>query len=208
MWGKLHDTPCWYRLVRMVGIVLFSGLFYLRLKGCGHIPLEGGVLLVSNHRSYLDPIVLTFVTRRRVNFMAKEELFRNPVFGYIIRKFGAFPLKRASFDRWAFVHAVELLRDGKVLAMFCEGTRSKSGHMGKLREGPLRVARRAGVPIAPVVIQGTGRVLPRGSRFPRMGTISVAVGNLLSTDELEEGEKIGVLVDRLRTEMIKLGASE
>jgi 1-acyl-sn-glycerol-3-phosphate acyltransferase len=208
MWRRLEDTPYWYRLVRMIGLVLFSVLFGLKREGYRHIPLRGGVLLVSNHQSYLDPIVVTFATGRRVNFMAKEELFHNPIFAYIIRKFGAFPLKRTAFDRGAFVHAVQLLREGKVLAVFGEGTRSKSGHLGALREGPVRIARRAGVPIAPVVISGTGRVLPPGSRFPRGGTISLRVGSLLPTSEPKEGKAVAVFVEELRERMVELGVGE
>lgn len=204
------ETPWWYSLLWLIGLVIFSSLFNLRREGKDRIPRKGAVVIAANHRSYLDPIVLALLVPRRMNFMAKEELFRSPIFGYLITKLGAFPLKRGKMDKAAYKRALQVLKEGKILILFPEGTRSRTGRLGKLREGPVRMALYSQVPLIPVVIKGTEKVLPPGAKFIRRGKIKIKVGEpLFFSQFFEKGEeKIKIILQKLRESMIAMGADE
>lgn len=149
--------------------VFLGGIFriFFRLRGYGqeNIPKTGPVVIAGNHISYLDPPMIGAVATRRVNFMAKEELFV-PIIGPIFRNLGAFPVKRGGADRAAIKHGIELLENEKVLAIFPEGTRSKTGKLGKLEPGALMMAAKVRAPIVPTAIIGSdikraGKIWPK-----------------------------------------------
>jgi len=206
----MKETPLWYSLLWVTGFIIFKLFFCLKIKGKNKVPKKGGALIVANHRSYLDPIVLALLIPRKMNFMAKEELFHNQAFGYLITKLGAFPLKREKMDKRAYLKALEVLKEGKILVLFPEGTRSRSGKLGKLKEGPVRIALSSNVPLIPVVLKGTEKILPPGAKFIRWGKIKVEVGEPLFSDKLkgEKKEKIKVLLQKLKESMIAMGANE
>lgn len=113
----------------------------------------GGCIVYSNHISLFDPIAVGCFTRRQIKFMAKEELFRNRAFGFLLGKLlGAFPVKRGKADISAIKTAIRILRNGEVLGMFPEGTRSKTGELQEAEPGLSMVALRAKVPVVPVAI--------------------------------------------------------
>lgn len=204
------ETPWWYSLLWYAGLLLFKCIFHLKIKGKQKIPPQGGMIIAANHRSYLDPIVLALLVPRRMNFVAKEELFQNPLFGCLISRLGAFPLKRGRLDKGAYKKALQILKRGRILALFPEGTRSRSGRLGKLREGPVRMALYCEVPLVPVVIKGTEKILPPGARFIKKGKIQMEVGEpFLFNRSLKEQEKdVAVFLKRLREQMIAMGADE
>jgi len=206
----MEKVPWWYRVLWVTGIVIFKLIFGLEMKGKENIPLKGGVVIVANHRSYLDPIVVALLTPRKMNFMAKEELFNNPLFGYFIKKLGAFPLKRDKVDRRAYQKALSVLKEGKVLTLFPEGRRSTSGKLGDLREGSVRIALHCKVPIVPVVIKGTGKALPPGAKMIKPGKIEVRVGHPIFALEQRKREKKTVddVLQRIREEMIAMGVNK
>ncbi len=184
----MKETPLWYCFFRGLALIIFKVSFRIKIRGKGNIPSKGPVVLASNHLSYLDPIVLVLVTPRRMNFMAKEELFKNSLFRLLITQLGAFPLKRERWDRSAYQRALAVLKGGGVLILFPEGTRSRDGKLGHLREGAVRIALRAGVPLVPVVIGGTDKILPRGKRIIRLGKIKVQVGKPLAAVKLDKNK--------------------
>ncbi len=143
--------------------------------GQDNVPKEGGAVVVSNHLSFLDPPVIGSALPRRTYYFAKAELFV-PVFGAIIRKCYAFPVKRGEADLAATREAIRLLRAGELLVMFPEGTRSRDGMLQDFDLGAVLVASRAGVPLLPTAVYGTDRVLPIGAKFPRRGKIAVSFG--------------------------------
>lgn len=116
----------YYFLLRRLGLFIASIFFRWQVIGQEHIPATGGVLICANHRSYMDPIYITMAVTRQINFMAKEELFRIPLFGSLIRFLGAFPVKRGQSDLRSIRHALRLLQQGKVVLIFPEGTRNKT----------------------------------------------------------------------------------
>jgi 1-acyl-sn-glycerol-3-phosphate acyltransferase len=129
-----------------------------QVRGREHIPAKGACIVVCNHLNNADPPILAAgIARRRVRFMAKVELFGGPL-GFMARLYGAFPVRRTDADVGALLTAERLLRDGWVLGMFPEGTRSRSGRIGRPHPGTALIALRSGVPVIPCAITGTERL--------------------------------------------------
>ncbi|MFH1352511.1 MAG: lysophospholipid acyltransferase family protein [bacterium] len=135
---------------------LFAGGIFFRLKVSGLIP-GGGVILCSNHLSNCDPPIIATSTFRKLHFMAKKELFYNPVIAFFLKKLNAFPVDRNLFDRSAFRKAVEIVNSGKNLLVFPEGTRNKTGDgkVKKIRRAVSYIIYRTEKPVIPVFIKGT-----------------------------------------------------
>lgn len=165
-----------YAGLRSVLVVLLRGVFRLEIVGAERIPSRGAVILAPNHRSLIDIPVAAAATKRKVWFMAKEELFRSKVGGGLIRRLGGFQVKRGRPDRRALQRALELLKSGEIVGIFPEGTRTPSARFEELEEGFAYVALKSGAPIVPVAISGTEAVFPPGSKLPRLVKIRVAVG--------------------------------
>lgn len=147
----------YYRIFRGFFRIIFSLVFRWQVIGREHIPKEGPVILCANHISLWDPPLLGSGIERMVNFMAKEELFRIPVIGFLITKFGAFPVKRGAGDRAAIRTTLKLLEEGKVLGIFPEGTRSKTGEVGEGMPGTAMFALKSQATVIPVAIIGPYR---------------------------------------------------
>jgi len=137
---------------------IFSTIFRWQVIGSEHIPKEGAVILCSNHISLWDPPAVGCGIERQVHFMAKEELFRIPVLSYFITQFGAFPVKRGAGDRSAIRSTYKLLEEGKILGIFPEGTRSKTGELGQGMTGSAIFALRSNATVIPVAIIGPYKV--------------------------------------------------
>lgn len=151
--------------VKFILKVLFTIFLRMEVKGEENIPLNGPLVLASNHISLLDPPVLGTAATRKIKFMAKSELFV-PVLGTIYKLLGAFPVKRGGNDRAAIKYGIDLLQSGGVLAIFPEGTRSKTGELGKAAPGALMMASKALAPIVPACVVGTdvkrcGKIWPK-----------------------------------------------
>lgn len=153
-----------YTIVKTIFKLMFAVGLRLKVEGTENIPKEGPLVIACNHLSLLDPPVLGTAATRKVHFMAKEELFV-PVLGTIYKILGAFPVRRGGADRAAIKHGIEILESGQVLAIFPEGTRSKTGKLGKAQPGALMMASKAKATIVPACIIGTdykrhGRIWP------------------------------------------------
>ncbi len=157
-------------LYKICGTILYIclKLFYrFSVEGAEHLPATGPVIVACNHCSLLDPIVVgCSILQRPVSFMAKEELFRIPLLGPIIRKLGAFPVRRGKGDRAAIRAAVEVLKEGKVLGIFPEGTRYKDNKLHPLRHGITLLAMETNARILPMIIRGTQQL--NFFRFPKI----------------------------------------
>ena len=154
-----------YSFLDVVLGILFRIFLRLEVHGAENIPKTGPLVIASNHLSLLDPPVIGVAAPRKVHFMAKQELFV-PVLGYIYKTLGAFPVKRGGADRAAIKHGIEILQSGEVLAIFPEGTRSKTGQLGKLEPGALMMAGKSNAVIVPTAVSGTdikrcGRLWPK-----------------------------------------------
>jgi len=144
-----------YFLARVFAYIVLVPLFFLRVKGRKNSRLEGGVVVIANHRSNWDPIVLGHsITSRPVCYMAKEELYRNKVARWFLLKLHSRPVARNKGDLVAIKTAIKALKEGKMLGIFPEGTRSKAGKMLPFQKGAALMALKAGVPVLPVYIEG------------------------------------------------------
>ncbi|WP_462412049.1 lysophospholipid acyltransferase family protein [Neobacillus sp. Marseille-QA0830] len=148
-----------YTFARSVVKSIFKPLYRIEVIGEENIPKEQGVLLCSNHIHNLDPIVVGISTQRAIYYMAKEEIFRVPVLGNIVRKCNAFPVKRGMSDREALRKGMNVLKEGHVLGLFPEGTRSKTGDLGKGLAGAGFFALRTNCAVVPCAIIGPYRAL-------------------------------------------------
>lgn len=155
-----------YDLVRVILTTFFSVFFRFKVSGVENIP-AGGAIVAANHISLWDPPVIGCALPRQIHFMAKEELFTNSAFSWLIHKLGAFPVKRGSPDRTAIRTAITLLKEGSILGIFPEGTRSKNGILGAPEPGLALIAIKAGVPIVPTAVIGTNKVFCDGHILPQ-----------------------------------------
>jgi glycerol-3-phosphate dehydrogenase (NAD(P)+) len=130
--------------------------FRLRRRGRRHIP-KGAVILATNHRSFLDPFLIGLSARGPVYYMAKQELFRNSLQGWLLNRLGAFPVCRGESDPEAVRTALELLERGRAIVIFPEGTRIRSGSLAPPKRGVGRLALASGAPVVPVAVVGTER---------------------------------------------------
>lgn len=133
-----------------IGVILFKfifkNFFKCQIVGVENIPSTKGVIIAANHISLWDPPLIGTFLPRKINFMAKEELFDIPIIGYIIKRLNAFPVKRGTADRVAIKKAISLLKSGECLGLFPEGTRSKDGKLGEAEAGMALIAIKADVP--------------------------------------------------------------
>ena len=156
-----------YNLVRYAIAFFLVLLFRWRVTGAENIPVSGGVIIASNHISNFDPFVVGTAVSRKLHFMAKEELFVNPVMRAIIQWLGAFPVRRGASDRTAIRTAINLLENGNMVGLFPEGTRSKNGQLGQAEPGLAMIAAKAGATIVPTAVIGTNKVFRDGSLLPQ-----------------------------------------
>lgn len=150
-----------YRSVRACFRGLFKVLFRAEIVGAENVPAEGAVILCSNHISNFDPPFVGSYLDRKIHFMAKAELFKIPVFGSALRQLGAFPVKRGGVSKESIKLALTLLREGNMLAIFPEGSRSNAGGMGK--KGAASLALRSGAAVVPAAVVGEYKLFRRTS---------------------------------------------
>lgn len=144
-----------YRFAKLLCRMVLFILRRWEVRGADNFPHSGGLVVICNHTSYWDPIVVGCAINRVIHFMAKAELFTIPLLGIIIKFLHAFPVKRGGSDRNAIRTALQLLVNGKVVGIFPEGTRSKTGEILDPHLGAAMLALKAGVPILPVAVVGT-----------------------------------------------------
>lgn len=176
------------------------GLYRLRAEGQENLPSEGGFVLAANHVSNFDPwpLGMPLWPKRFLRFMAKSELYWWPL-GSIITAGGGFPVRRGERDLEAINKAVELAREGHVIAMFPHGTRQRKGlikkHQPRAHSGAARIAIEAGVPLVPAAISGT-------DRLSRLAPLRVRYGKPIDVNGLDARDA----TERLMAEIERLGA--
>lgn len=173
-----------YGIIRYGAILAYKIWYGLSFEGVENLPdpKDGTYIIACNHRSYADPVLLSLKVKRKCTYMAKEELFKNPVFSALITAFGAFPVTRGAGDNGIIDTAIGKLKSGKNLAIFPEGSRSKDGKVGRGKTGVALIAARAGVPVVPCGISYEGTKL----RF--RNKITVRYGAPISPEKLKISE--------------------
>jgi 1-acyl-sn-glycerol-3-phosphate acyltransferase len=172
--GGDSDPERGYRIAGVVVKPLMRAWFRIRLVGEEHIPEVGPVILASNHRSNMDPVLLASAVRRPVAFMAKAELFVGPL-GWILRWIGQFPVRRGGIDREALRRVDAILARGSMLGLFPEGTRGEGG-FAAVHPGLAYIVVRQRCPVLPVAIFGTERVRRRLGWLPFASPVRIVIG--------------------------------
>jgi 1-acyl-sn-glycerol-3-phosphate acyltransferase len=166
-----------YRIVWWIVAKGSAVVFRVRIRGQERLPKSGGYVLAPSHRSMMDIPFLAYVTKDRVRFMGKVEVFRIPVLSSFFRALGGFPVARDGTDRKAVRDSMAMLQAGDRLAVFPEGTRQNGPKIQPLQPGAAYLALRANVPIVPIGIAGSEEIVrSSGRRFPRFGRVAIVVG--------------------------------
>ncbi len=179
-----------YRICRSLLVGILVVWFRPKVRGRELVPSEGPAIIAPVHRSNLDFAFTPFLTRRKLFFMAKEELWRWPRFGRLLEIWGVFPVHRSGADRETVHRAEEVLGRGQVLVMFPEGSRHFGETVGELLEGVAFLAARTGASIVPVGIAGSERSMPKGAKFPKPVSITVSVGTPVAPEARGPGERV------------------
>jgi glycerol-3-phosphate dehydrogenase (NAD(P)+) len=161
-----------------IPLQIFLKLYFRASRlGTEQIPQTGPAIIASNHRSFFDPFVIGTMSRRPIYYVAKIELFRNPVLAWFLSALGAFPVERGVGDRDAIRTAEELLARGELVLIFPEGTRTRPGPLGPPKRGVGRLTLESGAPVIPLAINGTEDV--RSGILLRPRKIRVVAGSPL-----------------------------
>ncbi|TCK04625.1 lysophospholipid acyltransferase family protein [Phorcysia thermohydrogeniphila] len=180
----------------------------LKVYGRENIPATGSVLLVANHRSYLDPPLVAFAVKKRpVFFMAKAELFETPLLSTLIKHWGnAFPVKRGKVDLKALKTALEVLGKGELVCIFPEGQRAPAGKFLRPKWGAGMVALKAKVPVVPCLIEGSEKVIGKEKLFSGLPDVTIKFGKPFRIDLEDKKENYQKAADILMERIKELKA--
>ncbi len=162
-------------IIRMLGAI-FSPRTVI---GKNNIPREGAFIVASNHVSNLDPFLVGLSLQRRTSYMAKDVLFRNIILKWMLQHVEAFPVRRGSADVWALRETLRRLKRGMPVVMFPEGTRQTSTTEKKILSGIGFLTVKGNVPVVPVHIDGSDKVLPPGEKYPKRNRVTISFGKPL-----------------------------
>jgi 1-acyl-sn-glycerol-3-phosphate acyltransferase len=190
----------WYQFLRCLICLLGALVYRVRYGGIKNIPTTGPVLVVSNHQSHLDPPLIGAGCWRRMNYLARETLFRPPL-GWLISTLDAIPIDRDGLGISGLKESLRRLKRGEMVLIFPEGTRTRDGEMAPFRPGFTVLAARSKAWILPAAIEGAFQAWPRSRKWPGRGTIHVLYGEPIPPEEvagLDERELAAEVERRVR----------
>ena len=193
-----HPSPIW-KFLQTISRIATTLLFELKVYGAHRVPNEGGVLIVSNHQSYLDPVLLGVRLKRPLSYMAKSSLFRFAPFAWFIRSLGAFPIRQNTADIRALKEAIERVREGRALTIFPEGSRTPDGRLLAIEPGIALVIRKAKVPVVPAVIDGSFDAWRLGNKIFRPASIRVLYDRPIDLSGLSREQVMETIAHKFRT---------
>lgn len=197
-----HYRNWTWRSLQFVMQNFFTFWLGYRVRGMERLP-PGGALLLINHQSFLDPLFAAAGLHRPVSYLARDNLFRVPVIGAILRATYVMPIRREAAGTESMRLSIERCQQGYYVGIFPEGTRTHDGSIGKFKPGFLAIARRSGVPVVPIGIAGAFESYPRKVLFPRPGRIRVVYGEPISFATIEaydrdrQDELVALIRDRI-----------
>jgi len=182
---------------------LFLLVFKAHVIGLRRVPKRGPVILACNHQSFFDPPLVTVLLTREASYLARDTLFSNRWFGWLIRSLNAIPVRRNHADVGALKEMLRRLRAGYVVVTFPEATRTQDGRIGPMRPGTVLLAQRARATIVPVCIDGAFEAWPRGRALPWLGRVVVMYGEPIGPEEMagRDAEEVICEVRRRIVEM-------
>lgn len=208
---KEHSLP--WKCLQLIARPLAKLLFNLKVYGLYHIPATGGVLIVSNHQSLLDPILLPIRLQRPLNYIAKSELFENRFGAWFLRTIlNAFPVRQGHGDVRAVKETIQRLQEGHLMNIFPEGSRTEDGEIAPLQGGVALIVERARAAVVPAVIVGAFDAWPIHRRYPRCRPVLIQFGPPMDLAGLERDEIMATIdrtlrhmFDALRAQTASLG---
>ena len=200
--GDSLASRIFYRLGWLLLIPLVRVYTRLTINGREHLPKEGPFVLAPVHRSYLDTPFAGCVRSKRMRFMGKDTMWKNRQFGWVLSAFGAFPVTRGTADREALRRAIEVLESGEPLVLFPEGERKQGPVVQPLFDGAVYIAIKAGVPIVPVGIGGSERVMPKKSKFIYPRKVHIEIGPPIPAPVAPAGERLSRTVYKEHSAML------
>jgi len=191
----------WYWLARWACRLFCILFFRLRVYGRENIPSEGSCILACNHQSYLDPILCGVAARRHLTYLARDTLFKNPYFAFLIRSVNTIAIRRGRADIAGVRRVISKLKEGKAVCIFPEATRSRDGSIADFKPGFGLLCRRSKAPLVPVLIDGAFEALPRNQKIISPGPITVRYGKCIPAEQIAEmssREVADYITERLR----------
>jgi len=175
----------YYRLLRFLAHWVLVIYFRGRVFGLRNVPAEGPVVLACNHQSFFDPVSVTMALYREGNYMARDTLFRNPLFKRFIESLNAFPVKRGAADVTAVKEMLRRLNDGRVVVVFPEAMRTRDGSISPINANAMAVAKKAGAAIVPTVIDGAFEAWPRDQLLPAPKRMYISYMPVITREEVK-----------------------
>jgi 1-acyl-sn-glycerol-3-phosphate acyltransferase len=188
--GKGLASRVVYKIVWLLVLPLLRLYTRMTVSGREHLPKEGAYILAPNHRSYLDTPFAGAIDWQRRRFMGKDTMWKYPRLGRVFSALGAFPVTRGTADREALKRAIAVLDAGEPLVLFPEGERKQGREVQPLFDGAVFVAVKAGVPIVPVGIGGSERVMPKGVKFIYPRKVHVEIGPPIFPPTAPDGGRV------------------
>jgi 1-acyl-sn-glycerol-3-phosphate acyltransferase len=198
-----------WKCLQVIARIGTTFMFDLKTFGTKNVPRTGGVLLVANHQSYLDPVLISVHLSRPVSFMARASLFTHPLFARFITNLHAFPVRLGEGDIGAIKETIRQLNAGNAVNIYPEGSRTETGEIGPIEKGIALIIRRANVPVVPVAIDGSFQAWPKGQKLFRPHPIRLMYGKPMNLNALKADEIVAQidaalheLLGRLRDETV------
>lgn len=197
-------TKVSYAIVRALLRAIFTLLGRVQVIGAEKVPLDGAFVLAPVHRSNVDFALAALVTGRPMRFMGKDSIWKSTLLGRFVTMLGAFPVHRGTADRDALRACTDIVSGGSPLVMFPEGARQHGPVVQELFDGTAYVAAKTGVPIVPVGIGGSERLLPKGAKLPRPSRLVLVIGDPIAAPARTEGGRmprsaVGAVTQELHT---------
>jgi 1-acyl-sn-glycerol-3-phosphate acyltransferase len=175
----------WQAFLKFLARLGFVAVYGIRCHGRSNVPATGGGLVLSNHQSNLDPVIVGLASDRRLNYVARETLLRFAPLRWLLFSLDAIPIDREGTGLGGLKETLKRLRRGEMVLIFPEGTRTTNGDVRPLKPGFCAIARRAGVPLVPVAMDGSFDAWPRQRLLPGRSVIHVCFGEPIAPSEIE-----------------------
>ena len=176
-------------------------VFRLKFLGSENFPTQGAALVCANHQSYLDPILAGAMCDRRLNYLARENLFDSKLFGGLLRFYDAIPVRREGMSLAGLKETLLRLKREEMVLIFPEGTRTHDGSLQPFKPGLCVLARKAKVPLVPLAIAGAFDVWPKGAKLPRPARVCLAAGEPITTEQIasmDDDQLVELVDERIR----------
>ena len=191
-----------YRIARFLVRVFFYPYFRLNVIGREHIPRHGSCLVVGNHASFLDPMLICIIFTRPIHYITYAFFYFHPLMHWFCKRVYCIPVKKEGNDISALKKSLRLLKQGECVGIFPEGVRSDTGEIGPGQAGGALIALKSGAPILPIGIRGAYEAFPKGSRFPKPRRITVTIGEPFSLEPYLPPDKKAGELQEVATDVI------